>query len=109
MNNKDELIAKLERENSYLKSLLKQNGISYEESKYIWLDKEQNKEKTYELDVVTEIDFKVNVAEIKSAKNYTTSSLDRIKDKYPQLKVNRYVFGIKNMSFESDKSTLPIY
>lgn len=77
--------------------------------KYIWLDKEQNKEKTYELDVVTEIDFKVNVAEIKSAKNYTTSSLDHIKDKYPQLKVNRYIFGIKNMSFESDKSTLPIY
>lgn len=77
--------------------------------KYIWLDKEQNKEKTYELDVVVEIDFKVNVAEIKSAKNYTTSSLDHIKDKYPQLKVNRYIFGIKNMSFESDKSTLPIY
>ena len=77
--------------------------------KYTWLDKEQNKEKTYELDVVVEIDFKVNVAEIKSAKNYTTSSLDHIKEKYPQLKVNRYVFGIKNMSFESDKSTLPIY
>lgn len=77
--------------------------------KYIWLDKEQNKEKTYELDIVAEIDFKVNVAEIKSAKNYTTSSLDHIKDKYPQLKVNRYIFGIKNMSFESDKSTLPIY
>ena len=77
--------------------------------KYILFDKEQNKEKTYELDVVTEIDFKVNVAEIKSAKNYTTSSLDHIKNKYPQLKVNRYVFGIKNMSFESDKSTLPIY
>lgn len=35
MNNKDELIAKLERENSYLKSLLKQNGISYEEPKEI--------------------------------------------------------------------------
>lgn len=77
--------------------------------KYILFDKEQNKEKTYELDVVVEIDFKVNVAEIKSAKNYTTSSLNHIKDKYPQLKVNRYIFGIKNMSFESDKSTLPIY
>ena len=77
--------------------------------KYTWLDKEQNKEKTYELDVVVEIDFKVNVAEIKSAKNYTTSSLDHIKEKYPQLKVNRYVFGIKNMFLESDKSTYPIY
>lgn len=77
--------------------------------KYILLDKNQNKEKTYELDIVTEIDFKVNVAEIKSAKNYTTSSLDHTKEKYPQLKVSRYVFGIKNMFFESDKSTLPIY
>ena len=35
MDNKDELIAKLERENSYLKSLLKQNGISYGEPKEI--------------------------------------------------------------------------
>lgn len=35
MDNKDELIAKLEREISYLKSLLKQNGISYEEPKEI--------------------------------------------------------------------------
>ena len=77
--------------------------------KYVLLDKKQNKEKTYELDIVAEIDFKVNVAEIKSAKNYTTSSLDHAKEKYPQLKINRYVFGVKNMFIESDKLTLPIY
>ena len=77
--------------------------------KYVLLDKKQNKEKTYELDIVAEIDFKVNVAEIKSAKNYTTSSLDHTKEKYPQLKINRYVFGVKNMFIESDKLTLPIY
>ena len=35
MDNKDELIAKLERENAYLKSLLEQNGISYGEPKEI--------------------------------------------------------------------------
>ena len=35
MDNKDELIAKLERENAYLKSLLEQNGILYEEPKEI--------------------------------------------------------------------------
>ena len=35
MDNKYDLIARLERENSYLKSLLKQNGISYEEPKEI--------------------------------------------------------------------------
>jgi transposase len=35
MDNKDELIAKLKRENAYLKSLLEQNGISYGEPKEI--------------------------------------------------------------------------
>lgn len=35
MDNKDEIIAKLKRENAYLKSLLEQNGISYEEPKEI--------------------------------------------------------------------------
>ena len=35
MDNKDEIIAKLKRENAYLKSLLEQNGFSYEEPKEI--------------------------------------------------------------------------
>ena len=35
MDNKDELIAKLKRENAYLKSLLEQNGISYGEPREI--------------------------------------------------------------------------
>ena len=35
MDNKDELIAKLKRENAYLRSLLEQNGISYGEPKEI--------------------------------------------------------------------------
>ena len=35
MDNKDEIIAKLKRENAYLKSLLEQNGISYGEPKEI--------------------------------------------------------------------------
>ena len=35
MDNKDEIIAKLKRENAYLKSLLEQNSISYEEPKKI--------------------------------------------------------------------------
>ena len=65
--------------------------------------------KKYELDLVTEIDFKVNAIEIKSSKNYLTSSLDNIKTKYPQLKINRYVYGIKNLLFESNKTTIPIY
>ena len=35
MDNKDELITKLKRENAYLRTLLEQNGISYEEPKEI--------------------------------------------------------------------------
>ena len=77
--------------------------------KYTLFDKSQNKLKTYELDLVTEINFKVTAIEIKSSKNYTTSSLDNTKKKYPQIKINRFVFGIKSSSFESDKITLPIY
>ena len=77
--------------------------------KFDLLDKATKKVKTYELDLVTESDFKVQAIEIKSAKNYTTSSLDHIKQKYPQLKVSRFVFGIKNARYEGDKTTLPIY
>lgn len=68
-----------------------------------------NKKKTYELDFVFEKGLKVNVAEIKSCKHYTTSSLDNTKKKYPQQKLDKYVFGIKNASYQNDKATYPIY
>jgi len=87
--------------------LLKNNLLYYH--KYDLISKEDGKMKTYELDLVAEQDFKVTAMEIKSSKNYTTSSLDNIKNKYPQLKVRRHVFGIKNIKFESDKTTFPIY
>ncbi|MCQ2795965.1 MAG: AAA family ATPase [Bacilli bacterium] len=77
--------------------------------KFSLLSKEENKTKHYELDFLIEIDFKVTAIEVKSSKNYTTSSLNHIKQKYPQLKVNRMVFGVKGLSFESDKTTIPIY
>ncbi len=77
--------------------------------KYNLIEPKTNKVKTYELDLVTKSAFKVNAFEIKSSKNYTTSSLDHCKEKYPQLKMNRYVFGIKNISYDQDKTTLPIY
>ena len=77
--------------------------------KYDLFSNDDNKIKTYELDLVVEQDFKVSAIEIKSSKNYTTSSLDNIKNKYKQLKVKRYVFGIKNVKFDDDKITLPIY
>jgi len=77
--------------------------------KYNLYDKDQHKEKQYELDLVTEFNFKTYAIEIKSSKTYTTSSLDHIKEKYSQLKINKYVFGIKNIKFENNKTTLPIY
>lgn len=85
------------------------NGYPLYYHKYSLIDKENQKVKKYELDLVTEVDFKTRIIEIKSSKNYTTSSLDKVKIKYPQLKTNKYVFGIKNIKFESDKTTLPIY
>ena len=76
---------------------------------YVLYDEKINKSKTYELDLVYEEDFKVNVVEVKSSKNYTTTSLDNIKRKYPQLKINKKIFGIKNLKYESDKIVVPIY
>lgn len=77
--------------------------------KYNLFDKEQNKGKKYEVDIVFEKSFKVQALEIKSSKNFTTSSLDNLKNKYPQLKENRFVFGVKNIKVEEDKTILPIY
>ena len=85
------------------------NGYPLYYHKYNLLDKESKKIKTYELDIVTEINFKTTISEIKSSKNYTTSSLDYSKEKYPQLKTNRFVFGIKNINYDNNKTTLPIY
>ena len=85
------------------------NGYPIYYHKYNLFEKESKKIKTYELDIVTEINFKTTICEIKSSKNYTTSSLDHSKEKYPQLKTNRFVFGIKNISYDNSKTTLPIY
>lgn len=84
-------------------------GITPRYRKYELRDEKKNKAKTYELDLVAERGFSVTAIEVKSSKNYTTSSLDKIKKKYPQLKVKRMVFGIKNLKFESDIITLPLY
>lgn len=77
--------------------------------RYELYDQKESKKKKYEIDLVSEKNFKVYAIEIKSSKNYTTSSLDNLKKKYPQLKLKKYVFGIKNAKFEEDKVTLPIY
>ena len=76
---------------------------------YSFLDKETGKEKNYEIDLVSEVDFHVICIEVKSSKNYTTSSLDHLKRKYPQLRFEKRVFGIKNLAFDADKTTMPLY
>lgn len=76
---------------------------------YLLEDKADGKTKKYELDFVLERGFQVSAFEIKSSKNYTTSSLDHVKEKYSHCKIKRYVLGIKNARFEEDKTTLPIY
>lgn len=73
------------------------------------MNRQTKKATRYELDLVVERDFKVTAIEVKSSKNYTTSSLDHIKVKYPQLKIQKQVFGVKNLKAESDKTTFPIY
>ncbi len=63
----------------------------------------------YEIDFVTFIKGKMNVIEVKSTKRFTTSSLDNLKNKYPQLKLNKIVISPKNLSFDNDITNLPIY
>lgn len=67
------------------------------------------KKHDYELDFVIEQNMKIIALEIKSSKRYTTSSLNHLKEKYPHLKPIRYVLGIKNTDYQSDKTVYPAY
>lgn len=84
-------------------------GFALYYHKYQLADSEHGKSTIYELDLVAEEAFKPIAFEVKSAKTYTTASLDHLKDKYPQLKIRRIVTGIKNLKYEGDKVTLPAY
>ena len=85
------------------------SGVDVYFHRFQLVDETGMKKGEYELDVIFEKGFKVTVAEVKSSKNYTTSSLDSIKKKYPQLKTRKIVLGPKNAKYESDKTTYPIY
>ena len=65
--------------------------------------------KRYEIDFVTFIKGKLTTIEVKSTKRFTTSSLDSLKFKYPQLKFNKIVISPKTLSYEGDTTYLPIY
>lgn len=71
--------------------------------------KDVEKEKRYEIDFIVEIGGNVNAIEVKSGSNFTTSSLDKLKEKYVQLKFKKYIISNKAFRKDSDKVWLPIY
>ncbi len=66
-------------------------------------------DKRYEIDFVTFIKGKMNAIEVKPTKRFTTSSLDNLKSKYPQLKFNKIVISPKPLNYDNDTIYLPIY
>ena len=83
------------------------NGLSPYYHTYTLKDGE--KEKRYEIDFMVEIGSKVAAIEVKSGSNFTTTSLDKLKEKYVQLKFNKYIISNKAFKRDNDKVWLPIY
>jgi hypothetical protein len=52
---------------------------------------------------------KVVAIEVKSGSNFTTSSLNNLKIKYPQLKFKKIVISNKTLSIRDNVMYLPIY
>ena len=71
--------------------------------------KDGEKDKRYEIDFMVEIGSKVAAIEVKSGSNFTTSSLDKLKEKYIQLKFNKYIISNKAFRRDNDRVWLPIY
>lgn len=69
----------------------------------------EGKEKRYEIDFVTLSKGKLVAIETKSTKRFSTSSLNALDNKYPQLKISKYVVSPKPLSFEGKIVYLPIY
>lgn len=67
------------------------------------------KDKRYEIDFIVEIGSKVSAIEVKSGSNFTTTSLDKLKEKYMQLKFDKYIISNKAFKRDNDKTWLPIY
>jgi predicted RNA-binding Zn-ribbon protein involved in translation (DUF1610 family) len=67
------------------------------------------KEKHYEIDFMFERAGKIVAIEVKSGSNFTTSSLNNLKIKYPQLKFERIVISNKALSEKDSVRYLPIY
>ncbi len=70
---------------------------------------EEGKIKRYEIDFMVESAGKVVAIEVKSGSNFTTSSLNNLKIKYPQLKFKKIVISNKTLSIRDNVMYLPIY
>lgn len=92
---------------SIVMQTLVSNGLSPYYHTYTLKDGE--KEKRYEIDFMVEIGSKVAAIEVKSGSNFTTTSLDRLKEKYSQLKFNKYIISNKEFKRDNDKTWIPIY
>ena len=71
--------------------------------------KDGETDKRYEIDFMVEIGSKVTAIEVKSGSNFTTTSLDKLKEKYMQLKFDKYIISNKIFKRDNDKVWLPIY
>lgn len=69
----------------------------------------EGKENNYEIDFMIERMGKIYAIEVKSGKNFLTKSLDNLKYKYPQIKMERIVVSSKQLKKDSEKLFLPIY
>lgn len=92
-------------------SIISQTLISngYTPFYHTYIIKEAEKEKHYEIDFMFERAGKIVAIEVKSGSNFTTSSLNNLKIKYPQLKFERIVISNKSLSEKDSVRYLPIY
>lgn len=92
-------------------SIISQTLISngYTPFYHTYIIKEDEKEKHYEIDFMFERAGKIVAIEVKSGSNFTTSSLNNLKIKYPQLKFERIVISNKALSAKDSVRYLPIY
>ncbi len=92
---------------SFVSQGLVSNG--YTPFYHTYIINKEGKEKRYEIDFMIEKAGKIVAIEVKSGSNFTTSSLNNLKLKYPQLKFEKIVISGKTLSMKDNVRYLPIY
>lgn len=87
--------------------ILVANGIKpyYHTFKY----KEDEKERRYEIDFMYQRNFKTYAIEVKSTKRFEIKSLNALKQKYKDSKINIIVVSIKPYNMKLNEYNVPIY